>query len=1418
MVDTHHTDQNEAALGIAGTMANNFIHSPLSPLLFIAMLCLGVLGLLVTPRQEDPQISVPMVDIFIQYPGADAEQVASLAIEPLERIMSEIPGVEHVYSTSQRGHGLVIVRFAVGEAMGPSIVKVHDKIQSNLDKIPPGVAMPLVKPKGIDDVPVVNLTLWSKPKQAGGVDDGVLRALALDVLQQLKSLPNTGQGFVAGGRNEQVKIEILPERLSSYGITLDAVANAVRSANTMQEIGTGVENSQNFAAVVSGNWLRGVDDIKRLVVGTTRSGSPIYIDDIARVMKGAEEPRQMVTYYTGKCYQYQKDHTGSGKPHCEEGRKPAVTADGYAAVTIALAKKEGSNGIDVANAIIAKVNTLKGKLIPDNVNVEVTRNYGETAKDKVNELIMKLFIATGIVTVLVWFALGFRPALVVTMVIPVVILFTVFSAFVLGYTIDRVSLFALIFSIGILVDDAIVVVENMYRRWLLKGEMDTRTAVDAVREVGNPTILATFTVIAALMPMGFVRGMMGPYMEPIPALGSVAMLFSLFAAFVFTPWLAMRIKPSMAYLRSAEKKEHRSNERLEKLFRKVLIPMLESRLLGYGFLLFLIAAFAAACSMFYFGSVKVKMLPFDNKPEFSVVLDMPEGTALPITANLTRQVAEVLRDELPQITAIQTYVGTAKPFDFNGMVRHYYLRQEPWHAEIQVQLTHKTHRDGKALNSHKIALKAREVVKRVIAESGAKATIVEMPPGPPVLQALVAEVYGPDSNTRRQVAADLTQLFAQSPNINDIDNYMREPYNYWHFQVNMEKASRLGISVETINRNLAMALGGYSLGDIKLGNVLEPTNIVIQAPQEVRSQIGMRLKDLPIPTMNQQAVVPISELGMFQMVPQDHLIHHKDLRPVEYVVGDAVGLMPAPIYGMFDVMNLLQTYKAPDGGDLKGEFLGAPWFGAPSSDMQSGFEWTGEWTVTYETFRDMGMAFGVALILIYILVVWEFGNFIVPLVIMSPIPLTLLGIIPGHYLLGYFPGFESADFTATSMIGWIALAGIIVRNSILLVDFAIHEIQAGTPVRDAVVLSCKARTRPIVITAFALVGGSSVIITDPIFQGMAVSLLFGVLISTVLTLVVIPLGCVSVSRSMLKVAGVGSAGLSLDGQNSPRGYTASARATATSSSSNLGGAFMMVFYLLRMPLILLWEGMKGLWAPAPTKKPPKKPNPEATVVVAKNNTTASAATVSPPASPQAAAQRVMFEIYPEESQAPPNQAPPNVMAEAAVSSVVTEPAPAVEEAKVESQAENVGAVQAETVTDIPEVVAATTTVTVVVAEEAQSVAADQPVVAEAEAVEPVAAEPEPVVMSESAASVKPVVPASEPVPVVESSPDSGELSADTSATATPVVVSAAGNASPSAASQYHNKEQHKEHKSGNRHKKSNRRGIQLKPPGEQETD
>ncbi len=1088
-------------LGIAGRTARFFINSPLSPLLYITMFLLGAAGLMMTPRQEDPQISVPLIDLFIQYPGAPVEEVASLAIQPLERMMWEIQGVKHVYSMSQRGGGMVAVQFDVGEEMGPSLVKVNEQLASNMDKIPNGVSPPLVQAKGIDDVPVVTLTLWSDKDYNGDgipdVDDSQLRRLALSVLQSIKEIPDTGEGFVVGGRAEQVTIEVLPERLAGFGISLGQVAQAVRQANAEQQAGS-VESGGTHFTVVTGKFLQTADDINQLRVGS-HNGAPVYVRDVATVRQGPEDATRMVSYSTG---------AAADNPDL------AVSVP---AVTVAIAKKRGTNGVSVANQVLERVEELKGRLIPSNVEVSVTRNYGKTANDKVSALIFKLFVATFFVFALVWWAFrALKPALVVLLVIPVVLLFTIFCAWMLGFTIDRVSLFALIFSIGILVDDAIVVVENIYRRWLEEGKTDAATAVDAVREVGNPTILATLTVIGALLPMGFVSGMMGPYMMPIPALGSVAMMISLFAAFVFAPWLAIHpmFRPSMEYLVVAEKREHKEAEKLEKLYRRVLIPMIEDPRKARMFRISMWVVFLLMCSLFYFKLVVVKMLPLDNKPEYAVVLDMPEGTALAETANRANQVANLVR-KFPEVTAVQVYAGTAKPFDFNGMVRHYYLRKQPWQAEIQVQLVGKHERNR---SSHEIAVDTRARVTEMFKGVNLEFAVVEMPPGPPVLQSVVAEVHGPDAPTRRKVAAELTEIFQQAPNLVDVDNYMVTPHDYWRFNVDRDKADMRGISVDSINKDLAMALGGMVLGDVKQRAGHEPVNVVIQVPLAERSQIT-RLGDLLIQSRDGVGV-PLRELGRFQRVPVEPAVFNKDLRAVEYVVADVGGRLAAPVYGMMQVEDLLKTandgkpYVAPDNVELAEHTY---WTGPPPTDSHSGFEWTGEWTVTYETFRDMGLAFGAALVLIYILVVWEFGNFRIPALIMSPIPLTLMGIIPMHAL--FFALGLGGEFTATSMIGWIALAGIIVRNSILLVDFSIHEVRRGIPVPEAVINACKTRTRPILITAFALVFASSVIFFDPIFQGMAISLASGVLVSTVLTLVVIPLGMVAASESLCEAAG-----------------------------------------------------------------------------------------------------------------------------------------------------------------------------------------------------------------------------------------------------------------------------------------------------------
>jgi multidrug efflux pump subunit AcrB len=1129
-------------LGLAGRMAGTFIHSPLSPLLLLATLAIGILGLVITPRQEDPQISVPMVDIFVQFPGVPSDQVVSLVSRPLERLMSEISGVDNVYSISHRGQAMVTVQFDVGEEMEASILKVHDRLMSNRDLMPPGVSEPMVKPKGVDDVPTVTLTLWSHE-----VDDAMLRQIALDTLQYLNEVPDTSQSFVVSGREEMVRVEPLPERLAGHNVTMQQIAQALQGANSERTAGS-IEVGPNSIPVYTGSFLRDAEDIGRLLV-TVDQGRPVYVRDVAEVIYGPGPVDRFVRYYTGVA-----------------GGQVDAAPDGAAAVTIAIAKKQGSNGVAVANGILQRLELLKGQVIPDNVEVSVTRNYGETANAKVNELMFKLFIATAAVTVLVFIFLGLRAALVVLIVIPVVLLFTIFSAWLMGYTIDRVSLFALIFAIGILVDDAIVVVENIYRRWLMKGGVDTETTVDAVAEVGNPTILATFTVIAALLPMGFVTGMMGPYMQPIPALGSVAMLFSLVAAFLFTPWLAWRLRPSLQYLERAEEKEHKQNEMMGRFFSRAIPGLVNNRTYGWGFLIGIIVVFFLTIMLFFTKDVSVKMLPLDNKPEFNVVINFPEGTALPKTATLTHELALVLR-ELPEVTAVQAYVGTASPFNFNGLVRHYYLRQEPWQADIQVQLLDKGDRRR---TSHEIAVEARALLTPIAHAAGARIQVVEMPPGPPVLQSVVAEIYGPDADIRRRVALDMERMFMNAPHLDDVDSFLQAPHDVWHFNVERDKALRRGVTVDAVNRTLEAAIGGQLLGDVKARSLVEPHMIRLRLPMAVRSDI-QRLLLLPVPTVA-GGFVPLSELGDFVRMPQDEPVFHKNLRPVEFVTAETVGRLAAPIYGMLEVEQQLENYRLPGGGMLE-----SFWIGPPPNDGSVAFEWAGEWTVTYETFRDMGIAFAIALVLIYMLVVWEFGNFLLPAIVMAPIPLTLIGIIPGHWILG-------AEFTATSMIGFIALAGIIVRNSILLVDFARHQVARGEDLMQAMINACQARTRPILITAFALLAGSSVILFDPIFQGMAVSLMFGTIVATLLTLLVIPLGCISARKTFESLdrhgpepAGDGT--LAAMGPGEPtapgpdHGVTAAPRRMTDPSGGPLANALGLILLYLKSLALSFVEGV-----------------------------------------------------------------------------------------------------------------------------------------------------------------------------------------------------------------------------------------------------
>jgi len=1057
-------------LGLAGRTARAFVESPLTPLLLVAFFLIGLLGMLVTPREEDPQISVPMVDIFVAYPGASANEISNLISEPLERLMSELSGVKHVYSMSRDGLSMVTVRFDVGEQMEPSLVKLYDKLYSHMDAIPKGVMQPLVKPKSIDDVPVLTVTLSSNQ-----LDLVQLRKLALDVNQRFKALPNTGQSFVTGGSREQVRIDLDLPRLAAHGVSVGQVAKAVGAANLRIPGGDVVEGGKWFN-IYTGEFLSSLRDVENLVIAVDHD-RPVFLRDIAKATLGESETRSVA------------DNTWRNA----DGE--FVTAP---AVTVAVAKKHGANGIDVAADMLRELNAMKGSLIPDSVNVTISRDYGATAQDKVSHLIEKLFIVSALVTVLAFLTMGLRPALIVAVTIPAVLLMSLAVAYILKFTINRVSMFALVFAIGILVDDAIVVVENIYRRWLESGETSDEITVAAVDEVGNPTILATFAVVAALLPMGFVSDMMGPYMLPIPVLSSSAMVFSLFAAFVFVPWLSARLKPTMATLEQAAKREHRQSQVIGRWYDGIITPILDNRLIGFATLLAIIVAMLGAVSLFVVKAVPFKMLPYDNKSEFQVVIDMPEGTDLFLTANLAQRIGAELK-KIPEVTAFQTYVGASSPFNFNGLVRHYFLRSQPWQGDVAVQLLDKAQRSR---TSHEIALSARSILTPIAAATGARLTVAEAPPGPPVLAPMVIELYGPTAEVRRKVAHDLLGILAKTPNIADINTFMETPHENLEFEVDRLRASMFGVSVEDINREIAMATGGFEIGALQRVHNLEQAVIVLQTPMATRGNLG----NLLVMSVRSQTgvMVPLAELGRFVSKPADSVIYHKDLRALEYVTADVVGKLGAPLYGMLDVDSALQKYVTPDGLRISGEY-----FGRPENTGRSGFKWDGEWEVTYVTFRDMGIAFGAALVLIYILVVAEFRSFMLPAVVMAPIPLTMIGIVPGHWLLG-------ADFTATSMIGFIALAGIIVRNSILLVEFARSKVHEGWAVRDAVLTAGRVRLRPILITAMALVIGSVVLLSDPIFQGMAVSLLFGSLIATFLTLIVIPLGCVSASKYFMK--------------------------------------------------------------------------------------------------------------------------------------------------------------------------------------------------------------------------------------------------------------------------------------------------------------
>jgi multidrug efflux pump subunit AcrB len=1067
-------------LGLSGRIAALFIDSKLTPLIMVGVLVLGLFAVIGTPREEEPQIVVPMADVWLPFSGASAKVVEEQLTKPFERKLSEIKGVEYVYSISRPGGALIIVRFYVGQPMEQSLVDLYDKLMSNQDLLPPGAGPFLVKPKDVNDVPIVTLTLSSER-----YGDFELHSLAKQVLEEIKKVSGTSAGFIVGGRPRELGIQIDPTRLKAYGLTPLHVANVVRGEN--QALSTGRFESRNQSVLVeTGRFIRSRDDLESLVVGVNER-RPVYLRQVAEVTDGPAEATSYVWHGLG---------AGGARGTSGVKRETEPTNDAardtlheFPAVTVAIAKQAGVNAVTVAADVIRKVEEMKGVMIPSDVRVTVTRDYGETAQEKANELLWHLLIAVVAVVVFLGIALGLRPALVVSIAIPLTLALTLFTSMIIGYTINRVTLFALIFSIGILVDDAIVVVENTYRHLAMHQRPHDEASIRAVDEVGNPTILATFTVIAALLPMAFVSGLMGPYMRPIPVNASIAMFFSLLVAFVVIPWFCRTCYRPGSVMAGVD---HEGGERglTARIYRRILYPLLAHPILAYAFLGVVAVLLIASTLMFYTRQVVVKMLPFDNKSEIQLVIDMPEGMTLEETARVTQALTRYVRT-IPEVRDYQAYVGTAAPFNFSGLVRHYYLREHPHEADIQINLVAKHERDAQ---SHDIAQRIRPPVQEIAREYGANVKIVEVPPGPPVQSVLVAEVYGPDYDRQLAVAREIRTLFESTSGVVDVDDYIEADQVKDVFTVDRAKAALAGIPSEEIVNTLRMALQGEKVGLVHIPREKSPVHIVLRLPLAERTGLE-HLGEIGLRT-SAGGIVQLSELLKIEQTVQEKAIYHKNQKPVVYVVADVGGpgaeKAESPVYGVLGVGKKLEEFRPAEGYRIEQYYAVQPW-----SEEKIAMKWDGEWHITYETFRDMGIAFAVAMLLIYLLIVGQFQSFITPLIIMAPIPLTLIGILPGHWMTGSY-------FTATSMIGFIALAGIIVRNSILLVDFIQLQERAGVSLSEAVIKAGAIRTRPILLTAAALMVGAFVIILDPIFQGLAVSLLFGVGASTLLTLVVIP--------------------------------------------------------------------------------------------------------------------------------------------------------------------------------------------------------------------------------------------------------------------------------------------------------------------------
>jgi len=1067
-----HLERLRKPLGFAGRVAAAFLDSKLTPLLVVASLLLGAFAVIVTPREEEPQIQVPMIDVFAGLPGATAAEVERRVISPLEKALYEIPGVEYVYSTSQPSGGMVIVRFAVGTDPDRAALRVHAKLAERAAELPEGATPPLVAPRGIDDVPVAAWTLWS--------DDAsplVLREVAREVAAELARHPQVAQVRTLGGDRRAVTVRFDRERLAAHHVSILQVYQAL--AGLDWKLPAGAFSSANAETEVEvGGLFASVDEIRAAVVGVY-GGRPVRLTDVAEVADGPDEPVDAVWI-------------SAGAAGAEKGLPPGLDTP---AVTLAVAKKPGTNAVELIRELDAQIARLRGPVVPDGVEITKTRDYGFTADEKSSELMKHLGLATFSVVLLMAFALGRREAVVVLVAVPVTLALTLASSYLFGYTLNRVTLFALIFAIGILVDDAIVVVENVHRHYQLAWTDPRRATVYATDEVGNPTILATFAVIAALLPLAFVSGLMGPYMRPIPINASAAMLFSLLVAFIVSPWLTYRLFRKHAqelaegggHPAADPDAETAQESRMERLYRRLFAPLLASRVKRWSLLAAVAVLMLLSVVLFPLRLAVVKMLPHDNKSEVQVIVDMPEGTTLEATAAATRELAAALVG-LPEVTDIEAYVGTSAPFNFNGLVRHYFLRSGPTVADLQVNLLPKHERDRA---SHPFAKSLRPILDPIAARHGANVKVSEVPPGPPVLSTLVAEIYAPTLEERLALAGEVRSVFESTPGVVDVDWYVEEAAPRLDLEVNREKAARAGVSPEVVARTVRVALAGAPAARLHDPASREPVPVVLRLPRAERSSAA----DLLAVDVHgaDGRMVPLGELVDPVESRRERFIYHKNLRPVTYVIGDVAGAAESPVYALLDMGERIEAVRDGNGRPVEVLFSGEP-----TDSSRAVLKWDGEWQITYEVFRDMGIAFAVVLVLIYLLVVGWFRSFVTPMIIMAPIPLTLIGIVPAHALGGAF-------FTATSMIGFIALAGIIVRNSILLVDFVNLEIASGAPLESAVIRAAAVRFRPIALTAAALVVGGLVILLDPIFQGLAVALISGVVVSTGLTLVVIPL-------------------------------------------------------------------------------------------------------------------------------------------------------------------------------------------------------------------------------------------------------------------------------------------------------------------------